>query len=65
MRSSWATCAAVGVDRQDRVYAFNRGEHPIAVFDAEGNFLRSWGEGVFTPAAWRPYGAGRHDLADR
>ncbi len=42
--------AAVGVDRQDRVYAFNRGEHPIAVFDAEGNFLRSWGEGVFTRA---------------
>ena len=23
--------AAVGVDRQGRVYAFNRGEHPVAV----------------------------------
>ena len=44
--------AAVGVDRNDRVYAFNRGEHPVAVFDAEGNLLRSWGEGVFT----RPHG---------
>jgi NHL repeat len=44
--------AAVGVDRQDRVYAFNRGEHPVAVFDAEGNLLRTWGEGVFT----RPHG---------
>src|SRR5271163_881262 len=42
--------AAVGVDRHDRVYAFNRGEHPVAVFDAQGNFLRSWGEGVFTRA---------------
>src|SRR5271156_4955008 len=42
--------AAGGVDRQDRVYAFNRGEHPVAVFDAQGNFLRSWGEGVFTRA---------------
>ena len=40
--------AAVGVDRQGRVYAFNRGEHPVAVFDAEGNFLESCGEGVFT-----------------
>src|SRR5271169_2287778 len=45
-------CAAVGVDRQNRVYAFNRGEHPVAVFDAEGNLLRTWGEGVFH----RPHG---------
>src|SRR4029077_14720749 len=45
-------CAAVGVDRQNRVYAFNRGEHPVAVFDAEGNLLRTWGEGLFH----RPHG---------
>src|SRR5499425_1120445 len=45
-------CAAVGVDRLNRVYAFNRGEHPVAVFDAEGNLLRTWGEGVFH----RPHG---------
>src|SRR5262250_624795 len=45
-------CAAVGVDRQNRVYAFNRGEHPVAVFDADGNLLRTWGEGVFH----RPHG---------
>src|SRR5262252_5490082 len=45
-------CAAVGVDRQNRVYAFNRGDHPVAVFDAEGNLLRTWGEGVFH----RPHG---------
>jgi sugar lactone lactonase YvrE len=44
--------AAVGVDAQDRVYAFNRGEHPVAVLDADGNLLRTWGEGVFT----RPHG---------
>ena len=42
-----ADVAAVGVDRQDRVYAFNRGAHPMVVLDREGNFLRSWGEGVF------------------
>src|ERR1700736_5210448 len=58
-------CAAVGVDRQNRVYAFNRGEHPVAVFNAEGNLLRTWGEGGVPPAAWRPYGPGRHALADR
>ena len=42
-----ADVAAVGVDAQDRVYAFNRGRHPMVVFDRDGNFLRSWGEGVF------------------
>src|SRR5207249_3154508 len=42
-----ADVAAVGVDKQDRVYAFNRGHHPMVVFDRDGNFLRSWGEGVF------------------
>jgi DNA-binding beta-propeller fold protein YncE len=53
--------AAVGVDQQNRVYAFNRGEHPVAVFDAEGNLLRTWGEGVFH----RPHGVhmGRDDSA--
>ena len=45
-----ADVAAVGVDGQDRVYAFNRGQHPMVVFDRDGNFLRSWGEGVFRRA---------------
>jgi sugar lactone lactonase YvrE len=47
-----ADVAAVGVDAQDRVYAFNRGRHPMVVLDRDGNFLRSWGEGVFH----RPHG---------
>ncbi len=42
--------AAVGIDRHDNVYAFNRGPHPMVVFDREGNFLRSWGEGLFRRA---------------
>jgi NHL repeat-containing protein len=42
--------AAVAVDSKDRVYVFNRSEHPMMVFDREGNFLRSWGEGVFRNA---------------
>ena len=42
--------AAVGVDRWDNVYAFNRGPHPMVVFDRDGKFLRSWGEGVFRNA---------------
>src|SRR3972149_5533281 len=42
--------AAVACDSKDRVYVFNRGEHPMMVFDRDGNFLRSWGEGTFPRA---------------
>ena len=44
--------AAVAVDRNDNVYVFNRGPHPMVVFDRDGKFLRSWGEGIFT----KPHG---------
>jgi len=44
--------ADVAVDSKDRVYVFSRGKHPLIVFDREGNFLYSWGEGVFK----RPHG---------
>jgi DNA-binding beta-propeller fold protein YncE len=47
---SFKEIGAVGVDRQDNLYVFNRGEHPMMVFDRDGNFLRSWGEGVFNRA---------------
>jgi DNA-binding beta-propeller fold protein YncE len=40
--------AAVTVDSQDRVYCFNRTlDHPIVVFDRDGNYLSSWGAGLF------------------
>ena len=41
---------AVGVDSKDQVYVFNRGAHPMMVFDRDGNFLRSWGEGQYPRA---------------
>ena len=47
---SFRECAAVGCDSNDNVYVFNRGEHPVIMFDAEGNFLRSWGEGLYPRA---------------
>jgi len=42
----YVEAAGVAVDSKDNVYVFNRGEHPVIVFDREGNFLRSWGEGL-------------------
>lgn len=49
---TWTEVTAVACDSQDRVLVFNRGEHPVMVFDRQGRFLRSWGEGVFA----RPHG---------
>jgi DNA-binding beta-propeller fold protein YncE len=46
----WKEVAAVATDSRDRVYVFNRGEHPVLIFDREGKFLQSWGEGLFTRA---------------
>ncbi|HEY2162818.1 MAG TPA: peptidyl-alpha-hydroxyglycine alpha-amidating lyase family protein [Gemmatimonadaceae bacterium] len=42
--------AGVGIDRNDNVYAFHRGDHPMVVFDRDGNVLRTWGEDVFRHA---------------
>ena len=44
--------AGVACDSQDRVYVFNRSEHPVIVYEPDGTFIRSWGEGIFT----RPHG---------
>lgn len=43
----FAQVAGVAVDSQDKVYVFNRGGHPIVIFDRDGKFLDSWGEGMF------------------
>ena len=38
--------AAVFGDSKDRVYCFNRdADHPIVIFDREGNYVSSWGGG--------------------
>lgn len=42
----------IAVDADDRVYVFNRGGHPVIVFEADGRYVTSWGEGLFT----RPHG---------
>src|ERR1700736_778427 len=49
---SFKEVGAVGCDANDNVYVFNRGEHPMMVFDRDGKFLRSWGEGQY-PGAQR------------
>ena len=43
---------SVAVDSKDNVYVFNRGKYPLIIFDKDGNFLDTWGEGEFI----RPHG---------
>lgn len=38
--------AAIATDSSDRVYLFHRGKAPVLVFDRDGKYLRSWGEGL-------------------
>ena len=40
--------AGVAVDQEDRVYLICRGDHPVIIYDRQGNFKRSWGEGEFS-----------------
>jgi len=49
---SYVEATSVAVDARDDVYVFNRGAHPVIVFDREGKYRRAWGEGVFR----RPHG---------
>ena len=44
------TAAAVAGDSQDRVYVFDRGDHPVMVFDRDGNYLYSWGHDLIKMA---------------
>lgn len=48
--------SSVAVDARDHVYAFCRGDHPVIVFDRDGNFLRAWGERTIQES---PYGRDR------
>lgn len=49
---NWNEVTAIATDSLDRVFVFNRGEHPVMVFNRDGSFVTSWGEGVFA----RPHG---------
>jgi DNA-binding beta-propeller fold protein YncE len=40
--------STVATDSRDRVYAFQRQDPPVMVFDREGNYLNCWGIGAIT-----------------
>jgi DNA-binding beta-propeller fold protein YncE len=42
--------AGVAVDPSNHVYVIHRGPHPIMEFDADGGFVRAWGDGMYDRA---------------
>lgn len=47
---SFGWIPAVAVDSKDQVYVYSRSEHPMVVFDRDGNFVKSWGDDVLEDA---------------
>ena len=43
-------CSAVSVSHAGEVYVLHRGAHPVLCFDAEGKYLRSWGDDLIKMA---------------
>ncbi len=57
--------AGVAVDAEDRVYAFNRSDHKLIVFDRDGGFIKAWGESFTIPHGMHIAPDGSIFLADQ
>ena len=44
----WGLLGAVTVDADDRVYVFSRSDHPLMVFERDGTYVKTIGEGQFS-----------------
>ncbi len=42
-------CVGAGIDANDRVYVITRMDARVIVYERDGSFVTSWGEGIFTP----------------
>jgi len=47
---NFGECSGVSVDKDDNVWVFNRGAHPVIEFDKNGNMLQAWSEVPVTTA---------------
>ena len=57
---TWGTMSAVAIDARGNVYGFQRDDptSKVIVFDRQGTYLKTWGEGAF------PYAHGMRALRD-
>jgi hypothetical protein len=62
-REGWVS--GMAVDDKDQVWFFKKGPDPVQVYTAQGDFVRTWGKGVFVdPHQLRIDGEGNIWLAD-
>lgn len=47
---NFGECSGVSIDKDDNVWVFNRGAHPVIEFDKSGRFLQAWTEVPVTAA---------------
>jgi DNA-binding beta-propeller fold protein YncE len=43
----WGWVSGMAIDGQNQVWLFNKGEDPVQVYTADGQFVRTWGKGNF------------------
>ena len=48
--ATWQDMSGVDIDSKGNVYTLQRTPSKVMVFDSNGKFLRSWGDGAFTKA---------------
>lgn len=46
----WGDMAGITLDRQGQIWLFTRAKTPVQVYDAQGRFVRAWGEGLIQSA---------------
>ena len=46
----WGQTSGVAVDAHDHVYVYTRANPPVQVYDADGTFLRAWGQDTLKTA---------------
>jgi streptogramin lyase len=47
---SFGWIPAVACDSKDNVFVYSRSEHPLVIFDRDGNFLDTWGDDLLKDA---------------
>lgn len=47
---SWQEMSGVDIDKKGNIYAFQRTPSRVMIFNTKGQFLRSWGNGLFSAA---------------
>jgi DNA-binding beta-propeller fold protein YncE len=48
--AAWGAMPGVAIDKANRIWIFTRAKPPVQVYDANGNYIRGWGDDVIESA---------------